>query len=113
MRPIVKALLIAEVVVCFAPLTLMLAVGAIMAPSQVAGFIDEPLEWEGPASFVGSVLCGISGLSAVTFVMARLLGGHVAVKRPTPIATGIWLRGTQLFAALTRPTFGLVVRAQP
>ena len=106
MRPIVKALLIAEVVVCFVPLTLMLAVGAIMAPSQVAGFIDEPLEWEGPASFVGAVLCGIAGLSALTFVMARLLGGHVAVKRPTPIATGIWLGVTPILAAFTSPSYG-------
>lgn len=106
MRPIVKSLLIAEVVICFAPLALVLAVGALMAPSQVFFFFEEPLEWEGPASLVGAVICGIAGLSALVLVMARLLGANLVFKRPTLIVTGIWLGALPILAAFMSPDIG-------
>jgi hypothetical protein len=86
-----RVLLTIEVIVCFAPLLLMLVVGALLIPMQVLGISDEPLIWQGPATLIGSVVCGVIGLFTLIFVLANLFLGRSSIDKPALICTGVAL----------------------
>ena len=50
LRNSTKILLSIEVVVCFAPVVLLLLLGALLVPFQFVVVNHEPLMWRGPAS---------------------------------------------------------------
>jgi hypothetical protein len=84
MRAAFRTLLILEVLVCFGPMALMLMIGALLIPIQIAAMIHEPLVWNGPVEVIGSVLCGAVGLSTPSFLLITLFEPPAAatVKRP-------------------------------
>jgi hypothetical protein len=91
LRKSTKLLLAIEVVACFAPSLLLLLVGALLVPLQIGGILEEPLIWQGPASLIGSVICGVAGLFALGFVMSKLLGSAGSIGRPALICAGVTL----------------------
>jgi hypothetical protein len=71
-----KLLLTIEVVVSFTPILVPLLLGALLVPMQIYAISDEVLIWQGPATLVGSVVCGAIGLFTLVFVVAKLFLGH-------------------------------------
>jgi hypothetical protein len=84
-----RVLLTVEVIVCFAPMLLLLVVGALLIPMQIVGIGYEPLIWRGPATLIGSVVCGVIGLWALLLVLSNLFLGRNSINRPGFICTGI------------------------
>ncbi|MEO1204361.1 MAG: hypothetical protein AAFX10_16780, partial [Pseudomonadota bacterium] len=68
-----KAALVVEIVLCFGPLFVLLALGASLVPLQLDAIVNVPIEWQGPASLALSVVCGAIGLTTLAFVVSRLL----------------------------------------
>jgi hypothetical protein len=58
---------------------------------QIYAISDETLIWQGPATLVGSVVCGAIGLFTLVFVVAKLFLGHNSIARPALICTGVAL----------------------
>ena len=90
-RPTTKVLLCIEVVVCFAPVVLLLLMGLLLIPIQFLALNDEPLLWRGPAALLGSVVCGGVGLTTLLFVLGKLLLGSAQIRSPWVICTGVAL----------------------
>lgn len=91
MRVATKVLLGIEVVVCFAPVALLLLVGALLVPFQFVAVNHEPLAWRGSASLIASVACGAVGLLTLVFVLGKLFFGRKPVASPWLICTGVAL----------------------
>ena len=105
MRAFLKTLLALEIAVCFAPMTLMLAIGALLIPIQIIALVDEPLLWEGPFEVIGSVLCGVAGLATLVFLLDKLFGasGTTTIKRPWLVLAGAIVGGIPLVQVATSP----------
>jgi hypothetical protein len=92
MRKPYKILLVAEVLVCFTPMTLVWLSGALLSPFVIAPYFaasaPKPSFWEGAAPFLGFVACGLCGLVTLLFVLTRLLGKPRPVKRPALVLAG-------------------------
>ena len=70
-----KGWLVAEIIVCFTPVTLALLLGvALPLPMQFVGVVQEPLEWRGAAIVAGLDFAGIVGLCTVVFLASSLKG---------------------------------------
>jgi hypothetical protein len=91
MRPVTKALLILEAVICFAPVGLLLFLGVVMAPLQFFVLATSPLNWNASATAVVWVVCGAAGFTALLFVLDRLLRGHGSVSKPMLVCVGVAL----------------------
>jgi hypothetical protein len=97
MTRISRSLLIAEIFVCFAPVTALLSVGAVMVPFQFYAIALEPLLWEGPAGLVACVTAGLIGLCTLLFVLSRLLSKPRPFERPVRILIGVLIGAAPLF----------------
>jgi hypothetical protein len=108
MRGSLKVLLALEVLMCFGPMTSMLAIGALLIPIQIIALIDEPLLWEGPFEVIGSVLCGLVGLGTLVFLLDKLLGtsGTATIKKPWLVLMGAIVGGIPLVPIVTSPILG-------
>ena len=84
MRWTSKVLLCVEVVVCFAPVVLMLLLGVLLVPIQFVAINHEPLTWRDSATLLASVACGGIGLVTLSFTLGTIFF------RRKPIA-GAWL----------------------
>ena len=106
MRTLLKALLAIELVVCFAPMTAMLLMGALLIPIQISALIYEPLLWEGPVQVIGSVLCGAVGLGTLVFLLDKLSlqSEAAAIKRPWLVFAGAIIGAIPLIDPLTSPS---------
>jgi hypothetical protein len=87
-----KVLLLVEVLVCFAPMTSLWVMGALLTPfvvasSFLAGWSDDAF-WEAPALLLGFVGCGFCGLVSLVHVLGKLLGRQRPVKRPATVLVG-------------------------
>ena len=104
----IQTLLALELLVCFGPMTLMLVIGALLIPIQVAALFYEPLLWEGPVEVIGSVLCGVVGLGTLLFLLGKLFSaaGAGAIKRPSLVLTGAIIGVIPLIDVVTSPSLG-------
>jgi hypothetical protein len=91
LRLATKLLLCIEIVVCFAPVLLLLLLGVLMVPFQIVAVNHEPLLWRGPATLIASVVCGGIGLLTLLFVLGKLFVGRKPVGSPWLICTGVAL----------------------
>jgi hypothetical protein len=91
LRLTTKVLLSIEVVVCFAPVLLLLLLGVLLVPFQLFAVNHEPLIWRGPATVIASVACGGIGLLTLLFVLGKLFFGRKPVESPTLVCTGVAL----------------------
>lgn len=104
-RPIAKVLLCIEVVVCFAPVVLLLLTGLLLIPIQFVALSHEPLLWRGPAALLASVVCGGIGLTTLLFVLGKLLLGSERIRTPWVICTGVVL-GALPIVPMAASTYG-------
>ena len=91
LRPTTKVLLCIEVVVCFAPVVLLLLMGVLLIPIQFVALNHEPMLWQGPAALVGSVASGAIGLTTLLFVLGKLLFGGGPIGSRWVVCTGVAL----------------------
>ena len=91
LRRSTKLLLTIEVVVCFAPLLILLWLAAVLMPIQISAIDEEPLLWQGPAVVIGSVACGAIGLFTLIFVMGKLFVAHSSISKPALVWSGVAL----------------------
>jgi hypothetical protein len=106
MKAAIKTLLMIEVAVCFAPASLILALGVMMVPTQIWFLFRDQGEdpvW-GPLGLIVLVIGGIAGNIAVLNLLLRILSppSHFLPRGWTLLGT---LAGA---AALTPYTFGPV-----
>ena len=108
MRAPLKTLLVLELLVCFGPMTLMLMIGALLIPIQVAALFYEPLLWDGPVEVIGSVLCGAVGLGTLLFLLGMLFEKSAAdtVKTPLLVLAGAIVGVIPLIDVVTSPSLG-------
>ena len=71
MRWSTKTLLCLEVVVCFAPVVLLLLPGVLLVPTQFVAISHEPLTWRGSASLMASPWCAGWDLEVSDFNVRR------------------------------------------
>jgi hypothetical protein len=90
-RPAIKVLLGIEVVVCFAPMLVILLMGLLLIPIQFVALNHEPLLWRGPAMLVTSVACGAIGLVTLFFMLGKLFFGSAPIRTPWLICIGVAL----------------------
>ena len=102
MRAFCRLLLTIEVLVCFGPMILLLGIGALLIPIQIAALIYEPLLWQGPAEVIGFVLCGVIGLTSLFFLLSKIDSG-VPVRRPWLVLAGAIVGTVPLLDAVTSP----------
>ena len=116
MRGACKTLLMLEILMCFGPMTLMLMIGALLIPIQIAALIYEPLLWDGPVEVIGSVLCGVVGLATLLFLLSKLFEASSAapVKRPLLVFAGAIVGSIPLLDVVTSGSLGWqIVGAMP
>lgn len=100
LRPSTKILLTIEVVICFAPVVLLLVVGASLAPFQVHVATTSPLDWRAAVTVLGLVTCGLIGFSTLAYVLGKLFSGHTSMSRPTLVCIGAALGALALMPLL-------------
>jgi hypothetical protein len=104
MRRLHKALLVLEVLVCFGPMCMMLALGALLIPIQLVALVDEPPLWEGPVEVIGSVLCGAVGLATLVYVLGKLVDvPNQNIARPLLVLAGALIGVVPLIDVVTSP----------
>jgi hypothetical protein len=91
MRWTTKIFVCIEVIVCFAPMALLLALGALLVPFQFVAINHEPLLWRDSATLLGTVACGAVGLATLSFVLVCLLFNGKRIGSPWLVCTGIAL----------------------
>ena len=91
LRRSTKLLLTTEVIVCFAPLLVLLWLAGLLLPIQISALDEEPLLWQGPAVVIGSVACGAIGLVTLLYVMGKLFVAHSSIRTPALICSGVAL----------------------
>jgi hypothetical protein len=108
MRASLKALLVLEVVVCFGPMTLMLMIGTLLVPIQIAALFYEPLLWEGPVQVIGMVLSGAVGLTTLLYLLDKLFDASEdeIIDRPLLVLAGAIVGALPLLDAITSPHLG-------
>lgn len=75
MNPIVRTLIIVEIVICFAPMSLVLLLGLIIAPMQLQFLFTLESEARlGSLLVLASVAAGVAGLVALTNVLRWIFG---------------------------------------
>ncbi len=106
LRPATKVLLTIEVVICFAPVALMLLLGLVVAPVQIVQAVDDPLNWRSAISIIGEVACGVIGLATLVLVLGKLFLGRTTINNPMLVCIGAALGALPLL-----PAFGAGVGA--
>jgi hypothetical protein len=91
MRWITKSLLCLEIVVCFAPVVLVLLLGVLLVPIQFVAINHEPLLWRGSATLLASVACGGIGLVTLFFMVGSIFFRRKSIASPWLICTGVAL----------------------
>jgi hypothetical protein len=102
-RPSLRVLLAVEVLVCFGPMTVMLLLGALLIPIQIAALLHEPLLWDGPVQVIGSVLCGCIGLVSLIVLLRTLFGDSRPIRRPALVLVGAAIGAIPLLDVVTSP----------
>jgi hypothetical protein len=82
-----KMLLALEAVVCFGPVAFFLPIGVLMLPMQIAELFRHPEHWQDHLSLVGLVICGVAGMTALCFVVAKLWDNS-RIERPLLVLAG-------------------------
>jgi hypothetical protein len=100
MRGWARWLLLVEILVCFLPCTLLLAVGIVMVPAQLFFLFREPLDWQGSAWLLFSVAGGSVGLFTLIIVVSRLLGSRERFEKPVLVLGCILAGIAPLFLTL-------------
>lgn len=90
MSEMAKYLLLAEILLCFGPLTLFLLIAPLLLPVQFYVLATEPLHWEGPFLVMGSIVGGIAGITALLLVVSKLLT-QKRIDRPLPVLAAVTL----------------------
>jgi hypothetical protein len=106
LRASTKILLTIEVVVCFAPIVLLLVVGVALTPMQSPVAIAEPLDWRSAVSVIGQVACGLIGFATLIYVLGKLFSGHGSISRPTLVCIGAALGALALVPLLLANSVG-------
>jgi hypothetical protein len=92
MRVSYRVLLVIEVLVCFAPITLLWLTGAVLSSFVLLPYLaDSPVGpgfWEGPVLLLGFVVCGLFGLVTLLYVLGKLFGKRRPIARPALVLTG-------------------------
>jgi len=89
MRWTTKTLLCLEVVVCFAPVVVLLLLGVLLVPMQFVAINHEPLMWRGSASLLASIACGGIGLVTLVFMLGSIFFRRKPLASPWLICTGV------------------------
>lgn len=89
-----KVLLLVEAMICFGPAAIFLPIGIVMVPMQIAELFRRPEYWRDRLWFIGIVICGVAGLCALFFVLAKLWDDK-RIERPFPVlvATAMGVAG--------------------
>jgi hypothetical protein len=85
-----KAVLVAEVVICFGPAAALLLLGALMVPLQLRAFVAEPVLSAGPVQVILLVIAGFIGLGALLFLLQKLFRDDT-IERPIPVLAAVLL----------------------
>jgi hypothetical protein len=93
--PWMKRALVAEAVICFGPVALLLLIGVSLVPLQIWALRAEPLLSEGPVQVILLVIAGFTGLGALFLVLRKLLGDGT-IKRPIPMLAAVLLGAAPL-----------------
>ena len=72
MKPIVRLIFFVEIAICFAPITAILLLGMILLPTQLLLMISGQ-DLLGSAVPVFSTIGGLAGLTALYFVVRRII----------------------------------------
>ena len=91
MRSSTKAFLCIEVIVCFAPMVLLLLLGVLLVPIQFVAINHEPLLWRDSAFVLAQVACGVIGLVTLLSLLGSLLFGLKRIGGPWLVCTGVAL----------------------
>lgn len=86
-----KFLLAVEVIVCFAPVTIIWAIGFLISPNLIAAIAHDPINWQFSAFFLGAVACGLVGLGTLLFILNKLYRKTSRIEQPALVCTGIAL----------------------
>lgn len=86
-----KIWLLIEVLICFGPMAIFLMLGITLVPIQFDALHRQPLLWEGPASVIGSVFCGMVGLVTLIYFLGLLFTSGSRPSRPTLVCLGVAL----------------------
>ena len=105
MQGLARQLLVLELLICFLPCTLMLLVGAVMLPMQVAFLFQDSLHWEGGVLILLAVPSGIIGLCALFFVVSSLFAGRERFENPVPVLGGVLIGAAPLLLQLVLALF--------
>ncbi|WP_153067349.1 hypothetical protein [Steroidobacter cummioxidans] len=79
-----RSLLKLEILICFAPCMLMLAVATIILPAELM----RPSQ-ESPAPLILVVSCGLFGLWSLLRVISALFDGNEMIENPRAVLTGV------------------------
>jgi uncharacterized protein DUF6174 len=88
MRCSTKSLLCLEIVVCFAPVVLILLLGVLLVPIQFVALNHEPLLWRDSATLLAQVACGGLGLVTLFFMVGSIFFRRQPIASPWLICTG-------------------------
>lgn len=111
MRPFIKTFLALEVVYCFGPLAILLLLGLMMVPIQIAYLLNQPppLHWEPSISVIAAVAFGSWGLVALLVVLSHLYQDSKKIGSPGFVIGGITLGvlAVAMFNAISLPEYGV------
>ena len=110
MKTSFKLLLLVEAIVCFGPAAIFLPIGVMMVPMQIAELIAHPQHWRDQLWFFGLVICGVVGIGALCFVLAKLWDNS-RIERPllVLVATALGLVGLVSYAGGIPDSAGLAL----
>jgi hypothetical protein len=109
-----KYLLIAEVILCFAPVVLLWLLGVFALLWQITRMTEVIDVWEQIGFALALIVAGLIGLVAVTYVVAKLLSAASIVERPASALAGLAIgAGALMPPATSNDSLFIVIAALP
>src|SRR5262245_26878215 len=89
MKPVYRALLVIELVICFGPVSLLLAAGILSGAMQLTFATGESVSSFRYALFVFTIAAGLVGLIALFHVFTQLLDARGSIRQPIAVLMAV------------------------